>query len=137
MCRDVGDPVIWTKSKDGKFTIKSLYKALEPKRKRDFPTSVIWKSWVLSRVGFFAWKATWNKVLILNQIPRRRWHLANRCCLCLSEEESLDHILLHWDMASSLWHLLFSLFWMSWVLLLLVRETLLGWHGSFVGKKRE
>ena len=48
----------WTKSKDGKFTIKSLYKALEPERLGDFPASVIWNSWVLPRVGFFACEAT-------------------------------------------------------------------------------
>ena len=58
MCRDVDDQVAWTKSKDGKFTIKSLYKALELERQGDFPTSVIWNSCVPPRVGFFAWEAT-------------------------------------------------------------------------------
>ena len=31
--------------------------------------------------------------------------------------------------------LVFALFGMMWVLLLVARDTLLGWHGSFVGKK--
>ena len=49
---DVEDQVIWTKAKDGRFSVKSLYKALEPKRLRDFPARVIWNSLVPPRVSF-------------------------------------------------------------------------------------
>ena len=129
--------MVWTKSKDGKFAVKSLYKALELESQGKFPTNVIWNSWVPPRVGFFAWEATWNKVLTLDQIQRRGWPLANRCYLCLSEEETLDHLLLQCNVARILWHLLFSLFGVSWVLPFSAGETLLGWHGSFVGKKRK
>ena len=38
---DVEDRVVWTKSKDGRFSVKSLYKALESKRQGDFPARVI------------------------------------------------------------------------------------------------
>lgn len=44
VCRNVYDQVVCTKSKDDKFIVKSLYKALEPKRQGDFPTNVIWNS---------------------------------------------------------------------------------------------
>ena len=63
--------------------------------------------------------------------------LANKCYLCHLEEESTDHILLHCELARSLWNLLFSLFEVLWVLPFLVREALLGWLGSCVGKKRK
>ena len=33
-----------------------------------------------------------------------------------------------------MWNLLFSLFGVAWILSCLVKETLLGWHGAFVGK---
>ncbi|RVW83840.1 hypothetical protein CK203_041829 [Vitis vinifera] len=36
VCSDVEDQVVWTKSKDGRFSIKSLYKALESERQGDF-----------------------------------------------------------------------------------------------------
>ena len=71
----------------------------------------------------------------MDQLKRRGWTLAHRCFLCLVEEESIDHILIHCSKTKVLWELIFALFRVLWVLPLLVKETLLGWKGSFVGKK--
>ena len=63
--------------------------------------------------------------------------MANRCFLCLSEVETADHLLLHCVKTQVLWNLLFSLFGVALVLSGLVKETLLRWHGAFVGKTRK
>lgn len=60
----------------------------------------------------------------------------NRCFLCELEEESIDHILLHYNKARFLWRLLFSLFDVAWVIPSSVKETVLSWYKSFVGGKR-
>ena len=88
------------------------------------------------KVAFFTWKAFWGKVLALDQLQRRGNFLANRCVLCLSKVETVDH-LLHYAKTRVLWNLLFSLFGVSWILSCLMEETLLRWHGSFVGKARK
>ena len=41
VCSDVEDQVVWAKSKDGRFSVKSLYKALELERQGDFLARVI------------------------------------------------------------------------------------------------
>ena len=133
---DVEDEVNWTKAKDGRFSVKSLYKALDSERREEFPASIIWNSLVPLRVSFFAWEATWKKSITLDRLQRRGFSLANRRYLCLVEEESIDHILLHCGLARSLWSLLFSLFGVSWVLPSSIREALLGWLGPCVGKER-
>ena len=63
--------------------------------------------------------------------------MANRCFLSLFEVETVDYLLLHCVKTRVLWNLLFSLFGMAWILSCLVKETLLGWHGAFVGKARK
>ena len=63
--------------------------------------------------------------------------LANRCFLCGEGEETVDHLLLHCSKAKILWDLLLAIFRVSWVFPLFVKETLLSWHGSFVGKRRK
>ena len=133
---DVEDEVIWTKAKDKRFSVKSLYKDLDPERREEFPANIIWNSLVPPRVSFFVWEATWKKSITLDRLQRRGFSLANRCYLCLVEEESIDHILLHCGLARSLWSLLFSLFGVSWVLPSSIREALLGWLGPCVGKEK-
>ena len=103
------DEVIWTKAKDGRFSVKSLYKDLDQERREEFPANIIWNSLVPPRVSFFAWEATWKKSVTLDRLQKRGFSLANRCYLCLVEEESIDQILLHCGLARSLWSLLFSL----------------------------
>ena len=63
-----------------------------------------------SKVAFFAWEASWEKVLTLDQLQRKGHFLENRCFLCLSEVETVDHLLLHCVKTRVLWNLLFSLF---------------------------
>ena len=88
-------------------------------------------------MSFFGWEATWGKVLTLDQLQKRGCALASRCYLCQRHEESIDHILFHCVKTKTLWALLFSMFRVQWVLLATVKGTLLGWNGSFVGKKRK
>ena len=122
-------------TKDGIFSTKSLCKALVSGSSVLFPMKNIWKSCVQPKVSFFAWEASWGKVLTLDQVKKRGWDLANRCSFCQVEEESIDHLLLHCEKTRALWVMLFTLFGVSWVFPSSIRETLLGWIGSFLGKK--
>ena len=101
--------MLWTESKCRKFSIKSLYKALEPSSTISFPSNIVWKSCVQPKVSFFGWEATWGKTLTLDQIQKRGWLLGNRCYLCQMHEESINYILLHCAKTRTLWEL-FSLF---------------------------
>jgi hypothetical protein len=40
----------------------------------------------------------------------------NRCCLCKEDGETIDHLLLHCEIARSLWYARFSWFGLSWVM---------------------
>ena len=66
-------------------------------------------------LSFFAWEASWGKVLTLDRIQKRGWALANKCFFCQTFEESIDHLLLHCEKTREVWMLLFSLFGVSWV----------------------
>ena len=99
--------------KSGKFSVKSLYKALETGSPNSFPTNIIWKSCVQPKVSFFGWEATWEKALTLNQLQKRGWSLENGCYLCQIHEESIDHILLHCVKMRALWEMFFTIFGVS------------------------
>ena len=63
--------------------------------------------------------------------------MANRCFLCQRKEETIAYLLHHCGITRVLWDLFFSLFGVLWVFPSSVRQTLEGWRGSFVGKKRK
>ena len=129
--------VQWKEAKDGLFSVKSFYSILEGSNIVAFPYNIIWSSYVPPKVGFFAWGASWDKVLTLDQLKKREWSLLNRCFLCCDAEETIDHFLIHCFKSKVLWDFLFILFSVLWILLLLVKEVHFGRHGSFVGKKRK
>ncbi|KAJ9705268.1 hypothetical protein PVL29_003364 [Vitis rotundifolia] len=137
MLVDLEDRMLWKETKSGEFSVKSLYGALETRNATLFSWNIMWNLFVSSKGGFFTWEASWGKVLTLDQLKRRGWIVANRCFLCPVEEESIDHFLIHCSKAKVLWELIFALFGVTWVLPSSVKETLLGWNGSFVGKKHQ
>ncbi|RVW51028.1 hypothetical protein CK203_077618 [Vitis vinifera] len=44
-----------------------------------FSKKSIWVDKVPTKVAFFAWEATWEKILTLDRLQKRGWHLPNRC----------------------------------------------------------
>ena len=115
------DGLWWKEAKDGNFSVKSFYSALEGSSTVLFLKNIIWSPGVPTKVSFFAWEATWGKALTMDQLKKRGWSLPNRCYLCCAVEESIDHLLIHCTKARILWAM---------------KEILLGWHGLFVGKNR-
>ena len=101
-----------------------------------FPVKNIWIASVPSKVSFFVWEAAWGKVLTLDELQIRGWHLPNRCFLCGCAKETIYHILLHCLVVRPLWEIILSLVGVSWVFSKDVKDILLSWKGSFVGKKR-
>ena len=87
------DLMSFKETKDGSFSVKLLFKALDRSENVVFPHNFIWNSWVPTKVSFFAWEASWDKVLTLDHLKKGR-ALANKCFLC-GEEEMVDHLLVH------------------------------------------
>ena len=73
----------------------------------------------------------------MDQLKRRGWSLPSRCFMYKAEEESTNRLLLHDPKATMIWQLIFALFGVQWVMSFSIKDSLLSWHSSFVGKKRK
>ena len=83
------------------FSARLMYKKLVHSPPIAFPSYSIWNPIVRPKIGFFAWEASWGKLLTLDQLKRRGVTLAHRCFLCEEEEESIDLLLiLAWQSAN-------------------------------------
>ena len=63
-------PSILKGNKDGNYSVKLMYEMLNRPTSLPslFPVQSIWNPIVHLKVGFFAWEASWGKVLKLNQL---------------------------------------------------------------------
>ena len=84
------------------FSIRLMYRKLMHFLPTDFPWRFIWNPIVPLKLGFFAWEASWGKVLTLYQLKRRGIPLVNWYFLCEEEEETIDHLLIHCSRAKML-----------------------------------
>ena len=84
---------------------------------------------------FFAWEASCGKILTLDQLKRRGMTFANKCFLCQEKEETVE-LFSFIAQRQECFGSFFSFFDVSWVISSPVKDTLLGWRGSFVTKDR-
>jgi len=52
------------------------------------------------------------------------------CCMWKKNKESIDHLLLHCDVARDIWSFFYSLFGVKWVMLRRVLDLLSSWGSS-------
>jgi hypothetical protein len=89
------DKLWWVPSCKGLFEVKSYYRALLPCGSLSFPWKSVWRSKAPTREAFFVWMVVHSKILTLDNLGRMGMVVVNRCWLCETEGESVDHLLLH------------------------------------------
>ena len=91
----------------------------------------MWQSNVPPRVAFFSWSASLGKILITDNLHKRRIIVLDWCYMCKRCGELVDHLLLHCPVAFELWSLVFCLFGIHWVMPHKVIELFESWQGQF------
>ncbi|RVW20882.1 hypothetical protein CK203_109257 [Vitis vinifera] len=76
------DSVRWKGGRNGKFRVKEAYRVMTRPNDIGFPSRCIWVDSVSTKVAFYAWEATWGRVLTLDRLQKRGWQLPNCCFLC-------------------------------------------------------
>ena len=131
------DRLLLKESRTNGFSVSLMFRKLRYSPPTDFPWRSIWNPIVPPKLGFFAWEASWGKVLTLDQLKRKGIPLVNRCSLCEENEETIDHLLIHCSRAKLLWDLLLVITNLHWVFPCTVRQLLLAWQSASIGKKRK
>jgi hypothetical protein len=110
------DCICCSPSKKGTFEVKTFYKALSSQNYEVFPWKSIWHSKVPPCVAFFGWTAALGKILTHDNLGKRSIVVVEWCSMCKKNGESMDHLLLHCEVATRLWNYVFSLFGVEWAM---------------------
>jgi len=73
-----------------------------------------------------------GKILTYDNLRRSRIVVVEWCCMCKKHGESVDHFLLHCDVAWVVWSFFYSLLRVEWVMPSSVLDLLSGW-GTLLG----
>uniref|UniRef100_A0A2N9GH27 Reverse transcriptase domain-containing protein n=1 Tax=Fagus sylvatica TaxID=28930 RepID=A0A2N9GH27_FAGSY len=129
--RETDDKLVWPLRKSGHFDVRSYYGALQASNRSKFPWKIIWGVKAPRRISFFLWTAACGKILTCDNLMKRGHVLAAWCCMCKKDWETVDHLLLHCEVASTLWGIVFQRFGIQWVLPAKVIDLLYGWFNGF------
>ena len=123
----IEDKLLLKGSNHGNFLVRTMYSGLDLSPEIDFPFCLVWNIVIPKKISFFAWDASWGKVITLDQLKRHGRALANRCCPCEEDEETIDHMLVHFKIARMLWDIFLTIVRTSWAFSHFVLHTLLAW----------
>jgi hypothetical protein len=129
--RDGRGMKIWSLYGFGKFDVCSYYAKLTDMNDISFPWKSIWSVKAPRQVSSFIWTTAWGKILTNDNLIKRGYSLVSWCCMCQQSGEIVEHLLLHCDIASGLWNVVFAVFGIHWVMLKMVAELLFGWQNWF------
>ncbi|RVW51254.1 Cell division control protein 48-like B [Vitis vinifera] len=83
----------------------------------------IWVENVPSKLAFFAWEATWGRILTIDRLQREDGKSLTGVTYVVVMRENVSHLLIHCTVASVLWGMTLSLFGAQWVFPETVKET--------------
>ena len=69
-----------------------------------------------SRVAFFGWTAALGKILTHDNLRKRNIVVVEWCYMCKKSEDSIDHLLLHCEVACR-FGIHVYIVWIEWVML--------------------
>jgi hypothetical protein len=67
-------------------------------------------------VSFFVWTVALEKILTYDNLCRQNIVVVEWCSMCKKSGESIDHLLLHCDVARDIWSYFLILFGVEWVM---------------------
>lgn len=136
------DTMIWDKSANGRFTVKTTYMVREEDGtiERDPIWRIVWKWKGMERIRMFLWTVAHNAIMTNEMRWRRRISDNKCCCDCVNEVENLTHSLRDCPKARKIWEvfikveereLFFSQNWYTWLVSNLSSRDRSGSHGDW------
>jgi hypothetical protein len=76
----------------------------------------VWRTKSSPRTAFFVWSVVLGKILTLDNLRKRQVVVINRYFMCKKDGESVDHLLVHCEVAHALRCNIFNGLGLSWVM---------------------
>ncbi|OVA17172.1 Reverse transcriptase zinc-binding domain [Macleaya cordata] len=109
-----GDSRVWRWEKGGVFSVESCYAAIHKGGIENFYHNSIWDTLIPTKISFFIWLVHHNSAPTQDILAKKGMIIVNRCYLCRSDGESVNHMLLHCPFTREIWTSFLVEFGISW-----------------------
>jgi hypothetical protein len=99
------DEFRWNLTKNGKFSVSSMYKALILPSQPVLNNKSIWKMKIPLKTKVFAWYLRRGVILTKDNLAKRNWHGCTKCVFC-HENETIKHLFFSCRIARSIWSII-------------------------------
>ena len=96
--------------------MKSFFNILSNSSYKVETSQNFWDKSIPPKVLAFCWIVKQQKTLTIDNLRKRNHVIVNGCPLCLRDEKSVNHLLIHCPFAYSVWIVLINLFDVNWVM---------------------
>ena len=99
------DEFRWNLTKDGKFTVDSMYKVLIHPTQPGVDFKPIWKMRIPLKTKIFAWYLRRGVILTKDNLAKRNWNGCKKCVFC-HHDETIKHLFFQCQFARSIWSII-------------------------------
>ena len=96
------DELRWIPTKNGIFSVASMYRVLIQSDVPVDSNKKIWKMKIPLKTKVFAWYLRRGVILTKDNLAKRNWHGSKKCVFC-THDESIKHLFFHCEFARSIW----------------------------------
>ncbi|XP_040992740.1 uncharacterized protein LOC121239540 [Juglans microcarpa x Juglans regia] len=121
------DKLWWNPAGKGIFSVRSFYKSLTKLPNTHFPWKGVWRNKAPPKALLFTWTVALGKILTTDNLRKRQVIILEWCCMCKKAGETVDHLMLHCEIARALWSDVFIRIGLIWVMPAIVVELLACW----------
>lgn len=97
--------IVWNLTKNGMFTAKSFYLALQSKGVK-FPYRKLWKLKIPLKIKVFVLLLIKNKILTKDNLFKRGWRKGDRKCKFCDKHENILHLFFECQMSRLTWNII-------------------------------
>ena len=123
----------WGNNPSGTFRIKEAYNQLQnlTNNQVDKKWKRLWNRQHWPKIKLFLWLLTHRKTLTWDNLQRKGFQGPSVCCLCMRDNESINHLLNTFHFTSNIWSWLLLVFGVSHRNMISIHATLDNWSSDF------
>jgi hypothetical protein len=99
------DEFWWSLTKNNKFSVDYMYKALIQPIQQVFDNTSIWKMKMPLKTKVFAWYLRRGVILTKDNLAKRNWHGCKKCVF-YHHDETIKHLFFQCQFARSIWSII-------------------------------